>query len=100
MEKGEDYMSLWLTYDRAKGYLRISQGTYIKKALVLFGLEHLKESSTPMATGVKFTRAGMPEIVDVKTKELYQRMIGVARWVTRMTYPEATFAVSYLACFL
>ena len=93
VEKGEDYMSLWLTYDRAKGYLRISQDTYIKKALALFGLEHLKASSTQMATGVKFTRADMPEFVDVKTKELYQRMIGVARWVTRMTCPEATFAV-------
>ena len=101
VEKGEDYMSLWLMYDRAKGYLRISQDTYnIKRALALFGLEHLKESSTPMATGLKFTRAGMPEIVEVKTKEVYQRMIGVARWITRMTCPEATFAVSYLACFL
>ena len=27
-------------------------------------------------------------------------MIGVARWITRMSYPEATFAVSNLACFL
>ena len=66
----------------------------------MFGLEHLKASSTPMATGVKFTRDDMPEIVDTKTKELFQRMIGVARWITRMSCPEATFAVSYLACFL
>ena len=98
--KGADYMSLWLTYDRVKNYLQISQSAYIKKALKMFGLEHLKGSSTPFATGVKFTRADMPEVVDTKTKELFQRMIGVARWIARMTCPEATFAVSYLACFL
>ena len=100
IEKGEDYMSLWLTYDRTKSYLQISQSSYIKKALKMFGLEHLKASSTPMATGVKFTRDDMPEIVDTKSKELFQRMIGVARWITRMSCPEATFVVSYLACFL
>ena len=38
IEKGEDYMSLWLTYDRAKSYLQISQSSYIKKALKTFGL--------------------------------------------------------------
>ena len=42
----------------------------------------------------------MSEVIDTKTKELFQRMIGVARWIARMTCPEATFAVSYLACFL
>jgi hypothetical protein len=100
LNKGVDYMSLWLTYDRVKNYLQISQNDYIKKALKMFGLEHLKGSSTPFATGVKFTRADMPQVIDIKTKELFQRMIGVARWITRMTCPEATFAVSYLACFL
>ena len=43
-------MSLWLTYDRVKNYLQISQSAYSKKALKMFGLEHLKGSSTPFAT--------------------------------------------------
>ena len=33
VDKGADYMSLWLTYDRVKNYLQISQSAYIKKAL-------------------------------------------------------------------
>ena len=98
--KGEDYMSLWITYDQAHSYMHLSQKSYIEKALELFGLEHLKSSSMPMATGVKFTRSDMPEVVDVHTRDIFQKLIGVARWVTRMTCPEATFAVSYLACFL
>ena len=100
VDKGADYMSLWLTYDRAKAYLKMPQANYIKKALKMFGLEHMKGSSTPFATGVKFSRADMPEVVDVNTRDIFQKMIGVARWITRMTCPEATFAVSYLACFL
>ena len=73
IEKGEDYISLWLTYDRAKSYPQISQSSDIKKALKMFGLEHfnLNASSTPMTTGVKFTRDDMPEIIDSKTKELF-----------------------------
>ena len=31
-------ITLWLTYDRAKSYLQISQSSYIKKALKRFGL--------------------------------------------------------------
>ena len=53
-----------------------------------------------MASGVKFTQDDMSEIVDTKTKELFQRMIGVARWITCMSCPEATFSGFYLACFL
>ena len=76
-------MSLWLTYDRVKNYLQISQSAYTKKALKRFGLEHVKGSRAPFATGVHFTRADMPEAADTKTKELFQRMIGVARWIAR-----------------
>ena len=64
-------MSLWLTYDRAKSYPQISQSSYIKKALKMFGLEHLKASSTPMATGVEFTRDDVPEIVDTKNEGVF-----------------------------
>ena len=97
---GVDYMSLWITYNMARGYLLISQKGYIEKSLRMFGLDNMKSSATPMATGVKFTKADMPEHVDERRRDVYRRMLGVARWITRNSTPEATFAVSYLACFL
>ena len=63
--EGLDYMALWITYNSARSYLKISQHDYIKNALKLFGLEKMKSAATPMATGVKFTRADMPATVDI-----------------------------------
>ena len=97
---GLDYMALWITYNSARSYLKISQDGYIKNALKLFGLEKMKSAATPMSTGVKFTKADMPEVVDVRRRDIYRRMLGVARWISRNSCPEACFAVSYLACFL
>ena len=97
---GVDYMSLWITYNMARSYLMISQREYIEKSLRAFGLDHMKSSPTPMATGVKFAKAVMPEHVDEGRRDLFRRMLGVARWITRNSTPEATFAVSYLACYL
>ena len=95
-----DYMSLAITYTAANSYLKISQKGYIEKWLKAFGINKAKPAPTPMASGVKFTKANMPEEVDPRRRDLYRRMLGVARWIIRMSCPEACFAVSYLACYL
>ena len=93
-------MSLIITYEVARGLLKLSQRAYIEKAITTCGFENLKPAETPFATGVKFTKEDMPAEVDEARKTTYLRMIGVARWVTRNACPEATFAVSYLSCFM
>ena len=98
--EGLDYMALWVTHNAARGYLKISQQGYIEKSLKAFGLEKATPAATPMATGVKFTKADMPEHVDERRRNLYRRLLGVARWISRNSCPEACFAVAYLACFL
>ena len=97
---GTDYMSLWVTYNMARDFLLISQKGYIEKALRMFGFHNLKSAATPMASGVKFTKEDMPAEVDVRRRDTFRRLLGVARWISRNSTPEATFAVSYLACFL
>ena len=97
---GVDYMSLWMTYNMARDYLLISQKGYIEKALRMFGFHNMKSAATPMATGVKFTKADMPAVMDERRRDIFRRLLGVARWISRNSTPEATFAVSYLACFL
>ena len=54
---GSDYMSLWITYNQARGYLKISQLSYIQKSLRMFGLDNAKSAPVPMASGVKFVKA-------------------------------------------
>ena len=44
----------------------------------MFGLENMKSSPTPMSTGVKFTKADMPEHVDERRRDTFRRMLGVA----------------------
>ena len=97
---GSDYMSLIISYNIARGMLKLSQRGYIEKAIKAFGFENLKPSSTPIAQGMKFTKEDMPADVDEERKSSYLRMIGVARWVARNALPEATFAVAYLSCFM
>ena len=97
---GSDYMSLWITYNQARGFLKISQKGYIEKTLRMFGLDNAKSAPVPMASGVKFVKADMPETVDERRRTIYRKMLGVARWISRNSCPEANFAVSYLACFL
>ena len=97
---GSDYMSLWITYNQARGFLKISQKGYIEKTLRMFGLDNAKSAPVPMASGVKFVKADMPEVVDERRRTIYRKMLGVARWISRNSCPEANFAVSYLACFL
>ena len=97
---GVDYMSLWITVNSARNYLKISQKGYIEQQLRRLGLDRMRSSSTPMASGVKFFSSDMPAEVDVRRRDIYRRLIGVARWITRNACPEANFAVSYLSCFL
>ena len=97
---GLDYMALVISYDAAQSHLKISQRDYIMNALKMFGLENVKPAQTPMASGVKFTKADMPEVVDVRRRDAYRRLLGVARWVSRNSCPEACCAISMLACFL
>ena len=99
-ESGVDYMSLIISYDLTRRFLKFSQRAYIEKALSMFGFENLKPIDSPFAVGVKFTKEDMPAEVDETRKSTFLRMIGVARWVSRNACPEAIFAISYLSCFM
>jgi hypothetical protein len=95
-----DYMSLQISYDIAKRYLRISMETYMRKALERFGLTKAKSADTPFAPGVKFRQEDMPSEPAVRNVDAAHQMLGVANWIVRLGCHEATFAVSYLSQFM
>ena len=92
---GSDYMAVEVSHN--SNYLFLSQRRYIEKALLRYGLQDCKPADTPVATGIKFTSADMPEQVDSRRVSTYRGMIGVLNWVARMTCPELTFGVSYFS---
>ena len=55
------------------------------------------DDDTPVATGIKFTAADMPEQVNSRRVSTYRDMIGVLNWIAQMTFPELTFGVSYFS---
>ena len=92
---GSDYMAIEVSHN--SNYLFLSQRRYIEKALVRYGLQECKPADTPVATGIKFSAADMPEQADSRRVSTYRGMIGVLNWVARMTCPELTYGVSYFS---
>ena len=57
---GSNYMAIEVSH--TSNCLFLSQRRYIEKALVRCGLQECKPAGTPVATGIKFTAADMPEV--------------------------------------
>ncbi|GAB2289900.1 hypothetical protein Dimus_038074 [Dionaea muscipula] len=74
----------------------ISQQSYIKKLLELYGMEHCKAVSTRMAVGTKLSRVGNGEFVD---SSVYRSMVGSLRYVT-CTRPDVLYSVGVVCRFM
>ena len=73
----------------------IGQPTYTMNIIDKFGLKDAKSVATPVVVGTKLTKAKEgDEIFDI---ELYQSAVGSLQYLSMMTRPDITFAVSNVA---
>ncbi len=73
----------------------IGQPTYTLNVLEKFGLKDAKSVATPVCTGSKLAKATeKDELVD---EQLYQSAVGSLQYLSTMTRPDITFAVSNIA---
>ena len=73
----------------------IGQPTYTLNVLEKFGLKDAKPVTTPVCVGSKLTKAKEDdELVD---ESLYQSAVGSLQYLSTMTRPDITFAVSNVA---
>ncbi|UYV78617.1 hypothetical protein LAZ67_16002180 [Cordylochernes scorpioides] len=73
----------------------LDQTHYIEEILKEYGMEHVKEASTPLDPGMFTEGPGGKEACSAP----YQQDIGNLLWLTGMTRPDIAYAVSYLSKF-
>ena len=75
----------------------IGQPAYTTSILEKFGMKDAKSIATPVNTGLKLTRA--TEEDDFADERLYQLIVGSLQYLSTMTRPDITYAVSTVAKF-
>ncbi|CAM9871255.1 unnamed protein product, partial [Heterosigma akashiwo] len=80
---------------RSKCFFYLSQTSFIKDALVKFGLDYLPACKTPIDHTVDLTPTPGFE-AELSDANLYRSMVGTLAWVANWTRPELAFAVHKL----
>jgi hypothetical protein len=92
-----------VTRDLQKRTISLSQETYINQVVTRFGLEDAKATSTPMEPSVDLTPDSpsvSPKLLTPHEKTTYREMIGSLMYLSTMTRPDITYAVSTLSQYL
>ena len=83
--------------------ISLSQQSYIEQILTRFGLEESRAATTPLEPGIDLTPDSpsvSPTLLTPSEKTKYREMIGSLMYVSVMTRPDITFAVSTLSQYL
>ena len=84
----------------SKRTVSLGQTAYIEALCVRFGLENARTSSTPLPPGIDLT-PGTPHISSTfcsdQEKKTYRELIGSLMYLSVMTRPDITYAVSVLS---
>lgn len=91
---GEIKEFLGMSIVREEQTLYINQTKFIEKLLKYYNMQDCKGKSTPMEKGFQFNKDN--EIIDVP----YRQLIGSLMYVSTISCPDITYAVSYLSRFL
>lgn len=79
--------------DRTKGFIKLSQESYINQILERFGMIDCKPVKTPLETKFKLVDAGKCNADRVP----FQELIGSLMYLSVTTRPDISFAVSFLS---
>ena len=83
--------------------ISLSQETYVNQILTHVGLDNTKPVTTPMEPGVDLTPDSpsvLPKLLTPTKKTTYRKMIGLLMYLSTMTCPNITYAVSTLSQYL
>lgn len=83
--------------------ISLSQQSYIEQILTRFGLEESRAATTPLEPGIDLTPDSpsvSSTLLTPSEKTKYREMIGSLMYVSVMTRPDITFAVSTLSQYL
>ena len=81
----------------------LSQETYVNQILIQFGLDKAKPVTTPIEHGVNLTPDSpsvLPKLLKLHEKTIYWEMIGSLMYLSTITHPDITYAVSTLSQYL
>ena len=84
-----------INQDHSKNSVWMGQPTYTLDILNKFGMKDAKPVATPVASGTKLTKATENE--ELADLDLYQSAVGSLQYLSTMTRPDITFAVSSVA---
>ncbi|KAE8211922.1 hypothetical protein CF319_g9305, partial [Tilletia indica] len=96
---GEVSSVLGISVQRTKDAYYLSQATYIQTVLERFGLEDARSEPTPIATGTKLTKEGIPLEGGKDGISKFQAVIGCLLWIYLCIRGEIGYIVSALARF-
>ena len=86
-----------------KRTISLGQESYVNQILIRFGLEKAKPVSTPMEPGADFTPSSpstSPTLLITTEKTTYREMIGSLMYLSTMSRPDITYAISTLSQYL
>ena len=102
--EAEYILGLQLSRDRRIRTLSLSQSDYIKRLLQRFGMSHSNAAPTPIATGVRLSKAECPKVQPaepllVDGKHTYASVVGAIMYAMLGTRPDLAFAIGQLTRF-
>ena len=102
--EAEYVLGLQITRDRRRRSLSLSQADYIRRLLERYGMTHCNNAPTPMATGLRLSKADCPaekpaEPLLVDGKHTYASAVGAIMYAMLGTRPDLAFAVGLLTRF-
>lgn len=99
-DQGEVYYVLGMTIkrDREAKTMYISQKNYVESVLNRFGMTNCKTVSTPLECGTTFHKRTEEE--EEFDKNLYQQAVGCLTYISMVTRPDISAAVSILSSYM
>lgn len=84
-----------VTFNKEKGYVYLSQETYIDQLLSKFQLRDCKTVDTPMEVKLNVKKGQ----VGINSHVPYQQLIGSLMYLSVLTRPDISYSISYLSQF-
>ena len=102
--EAEYILGLQLFRDRRTRTWSLSQSDYIKRLLQRFGMSDCNAAPTPIATGVRLSKADCPKVrpaepLLVDGKHTYASVVGAVMYAMLGTRPDLAFAIGQLTRF-
>ena len=96
------FLGVDIIRDRAKKELRLSQTPYLMRTLNKFNMGSCKGKATPLVPGLRLTKAMAPsaeEEIQQMKRVPYREAVGSLMYLSTMTRPDISFAVSQVSKF-